>query len=319
LRKKFFLAFGWAFLLWTDPAAQIRWKNVDASFDSLPSSLHIFFTDDSLDRSPFLAYYASAKLKDLQLDFTVQSGDGNSYTPEQYYHQQSRPPVLVVNGPFFSFESNRILSLLIRNGKIISYNVTSLKGSGADSLIYYYPTRSAIGITRKRKADVTWLFTDSLHGRPYAFEEAPVIAKGWEPSPSIYDLGRVDWAWWEMRTAVGGGPTLLHDGKIRITSKEEQMFGETENDKTPRTAMGYTSDNRLIILVIQGRFPGVSEGATLLQEATILKNLGCSEALNLEGGGSSYMLVQGKETILPSDHGIQRPLPAVFMIKSVEK
>lgn len=316
---KFSLAFVWAVLLWVEARTQVRWQNIDNSFDSLPSTLHIYFTNDSLDGAPFLSYYASVKLKDEHIDFSVQTGDGNSYTPEQYYRQQSKPPLLVVNGPFFSFESNQILSLLIRGGKMISYQVNTLKGSGPDSSLYYYPTRSALGITRKRKADVAWVFTDTLHNKPYAFEEAPVIAKGREPSPSIYDLGRVDWAWWEMRTAVGGGPTLIHDGKIRITSKEEQMFGESENDKTPRTAMGYTSDNRLIILVIQGRYPGISEGATLLQEATILKNLGCYEALNLEGGGSSYMLIQGKETIKPSDHGKQRPLPAVFMIKKSGK
>jgi exopolysaccharide biosynthesis protein len=56
-----------------------------------------------------------------------------------------------------------------------------------------------------------------------------------------------------------------------------------------------------IIMVIQGRFPGKAEGATLQQTATLLKELGCIEALNLDGGGSSFMLVNGKSTIQPSD------------------
>jgi hypothetical protein len=83
LTNKFSFAFGWALLLWVGAKAQIHWKNVDASFDSLPSSLHVFFTNDSLDAAPFLAYYASVKLKDEHIDFSVQTGDGNSYTPEQ--------------------------------------------------------------------------------------------------------------------------------------------------------------------------------------------------------------------------------------------
>jgi exopolysaccharide biosynthesis protein len=141
-----------------------------------------------------------------------------------------------------------------------------------------------------------------------------VIARGRDPVPSIYDLGVVDWVWWEMRTAIGGGPTLVHDGKVWITNKEEQMFTEVDKEKTPRTAMGYTLDNRLIILVIQGRSKGIADGATLLQEARILKSLGCHEALNLDGGGSSCMLINGRETITPSDPGGQRPLPAVFII-----
>lgn len=78
--------------------------------------------------------------------------------------------------------------------------------------------------------------------------------------------------------------------------------------------MGYTGDGYLIIMAIQGRLPGIAEGATLEQEAKLLKDLGCIEALNLDGGGSSCMLVNGKETITPSSKGLQRPVPAVFII-----
>ena len=101
-----------------------------------------------------------------------------------------------------------------------------------------------------------------------------------------------------------------------ITNKEEQMFINGDEDKHPRTAMGYTKRRTLIILVIEGRFPGKAEGATLLQEALLLQKLKCVEALNLDGGGSSCLLVNGKETIRPSDKEGQRPVPAVFMVKS---
>ena len=71
----------------------------------------------------------------------------------------------------------------------------------------------------------------------------------------------------------------------------------------------------LSFLLCKEDFPGIAEGATLGQEAQILKDLGCREALNLDGGGSSYMLVNGKETIKPSDATGQRAVPAVFLIK----
>ena len=80
--------------------------------------------------------------------------------------------------------------------------------------------------------------------------------------------------------------------------------------------MGYTKDNKLIILVIEGRHPGIAEGVTLIQEARIFKELGCWEALNLDGGGSSCLLINGKETIKVSDASGQRPVPAVFIIKA---
>jgi exopolysaccharide biosynthesis protein len=80
--------------------------------------------------------------------------------------------------------------------------------------------------------------------------------------------------------------------------------------------MGYTSDGKLIIMCIQGRFPTKAEGANLTQEAQLLKDLGCTEALNLDGGGSSCLLVNGKPTMQVSDKEGQRPVPAVFMIKA---
>ena len=125
---------------------------------------------------------------------------------------------------------------------------------------------------------------------------------------------------WKAETAIGGGPVLIHDAKIRITNNEERMFtGKAIDDKHPRTAMGYTADGKLIVLVVQGRMPGVAEGASLPQLAKLLLDLGCVEALNLDGGGSSSMLVNGKETIKPSDKEGQRPVPAVFIIQQKNK
>lgn len=118
-----------------------------------------------------------------------------------------------------------------------------------------------------------------------------------------------------MRAAVGGGPVLVQGGRIQITNEAELKFtGKAINDKHPRTCMGYTNDGYLIIMVIQGRYPGLAEGASLEQEAKLLVELGCIEALNLDGGGSSCMLINGKETIKPSSNGVQRSVPAVFMI-----
>ena len=293
--------------------AQIHWQNVDTLYGELPSSVHLYRTRDSLDGHPFVAYYLSARLKDRNLVFTSQTGNGQRYTPQNYFVRE-KSPLLVVNCTFFSFETNQNLSMVMKNGKLVAYNIAALRGAGRDSDYFYYPTRSAIGIDRKRRADVAWIFTDSFHRKAYAFESAPVISKGLEANPAINDLEDVEWKWWRMETAVGGGPTLIHDGNILITNKEEQMFVGKEDEKHPRTAMGYTSNGRLIILVIQGRFPGEADGATLQQEAAILKQLDCYEALNLDGGGSSCMLVNGKETIRPSDREGERRVPAVFMI-----
>jgi exopolysaccharide biosynthesis protein len=103
---------------------------------------------------------------------------------------------------------------------------------------------------------------------------------------------------------------------MRITNDEERMFmGRAREDLHPRTAMGYTADGRLLILAVEGRHKGVAEGASLTDLADILLSLGAVEALNLDGGGSSCLLVMGKETIKPSDKEGQRAVPGVFLIE----
>jgi len=298
--------------------AQPHWKNVDSIYKPLPSSVHVYRCTDSLNGRPFIAYYVSAQLKDKHLIFSDQVTNDKRFTPSQFY-QLEQFPLLVVNCTYFSFETNQNISMVMKDGGLIAYSVTALKGRGEDSNLYYYPTRGAIGIDRKRRADVAWTFTDTAHRWPYAFEEMPVVAKGKESNPSIYDLKDIEWKWWKMRTAVGGGPVLIHDGRIWITNKEEQLFSGGDLDRHPRTAMGYTKDGRLIILAVQGRSPGIAEGATLEEVAKMLLDLRCFEAVNLDGGGSSCMLVNGKGTIKPSDKEGERPVPAVFLIREKSK
>ena len=293
--------------------AQQNWQRADSLFAPLPPGIKVFYSNDSLNGRAFSAYFVEADLKDKKLDFTTQTGHGKRYTPSQYYANEKQP-YLVVNATFFSFNTNQNLNLVMKDGVQVAYNNPSLKSKGVDS--FYYPTYGAIGINKHRNADVAWIFTDTTMRWPYAFQERPIVAKGTTPDPTIRDLNTLDrWKWWRMKTAVGGGPVLVKDHEIFIPYREEQKFVNGENDRHPRTAMGYTANGKLIIMVVQGRTPGVADGTTLKETAIILRDLGCVEAVNLDGGGSSCMLVNGKETIKPSDKNGQRPVPAVFIIQ----
>lgn len=297
--------------------AQLNWDRVDTAFGKLPRSVQVYKTTDSLNGHPFIAYCVVASLKDRKLEFTTQVGEGKRYTPTQFYEKEGNP-LVVLNATFFSFATNQNLNAVIKDGQMLAYNQPALQQKGTDS--FYYPTRSAIGLTKHRRADVAWLFTDTAQRWPYAFQERPILAKGTNPDPSFADLNTLDqWKWWKMNTAIGGGPVIVKDGFVNVTNEEEQMFVKGENDRHPRTVIGYTRKRQLIILAIQGRFPGVAEGATLAEEAKIMADLGCVEALNLDGGGSSCVLVNGKETIQVSDKTGQRPVPGVFIIKQKKR
>lgn len=328
MKLKSIAVFLFAFFTVAKLNAQLQWQNVDAQYAPLPSSVHVYKTTGLLDGKPNIAYYVIADLKDKKLEFTSDTSAGRRLTPTQFY-QKNQQPLVVVNTTFFSFETNKSLNVVMKDGALLAYNVHSIAGKGKDTLTYRHTTGSAIGISKKRTADVAWLFADSNYKYPVAFEKDPVLVKDSGSYYSKYTFapflrhsptmkkrrGVVEK--WKMQTAVGGGPVLMHDGNIRVTNNEELKFtGKAIDDKHPRTAMGYTKDNKIIILVVEGRHPGTAEGATLTQMAQIFKDLGCWEAINLDGGGSSCMLVNGKETITVSDKDGQRSVPAVFIIKN---
>ena len=72
--------------------------------------------------------------------------------------------------------------------------------------------------------------------------------------------------------------------------------------RNPRTAIGYTKDNDLILITADGR-EGSSIGLTLTELANLLKGLGCVNAINLDGGGSTVMYVKGQIVNRPHQPG----------------
>ena len=302
----------------------LTWQNVDSAFGPLPSTVHVYFTKQAVDTAPFKAYYVIADLKDKDLDFTTDTTQKRRLRPSQFY-DKNRKPLVVVNGTFFSFETNSNLNLVIRDGKLMSYNQQTIAGRRKDTLTYSHPFSSAIGISKKREADIAWTLTDSTQKFAYASQVPLQPLRDSGRSHSLqYFLSETSIVLhhstvpslnkWKMKTAIGGGPVLVQNGEVVISNNEELKFaGKAISDKHPRTAMGYTADQKLIILAVEGRNPKAG-GASLIQLAQIMKDLGCVEALNLDGGGSSCLLVNGKETIKPSDASGQRPIPAVFTI-----
>ena len=297
--------------------AQYHWKNVDSLYQPLPKGIHVYTTHDSIEGKPNIAYYVSADLKDKSLDFTTQVGNGKRLTPTQYFEQEQKP-LLVMNCTFFEFVHNSNQNVVIKDSKLEAYQIHSVNGRGKDTFTYRHAFGSAIGITKRRKADIAWLYTDSSDAVAYASQ---TVINNFKDSVIRHSekemLKKGHFKKWKMNTAVGGGPVLIQNGEINITNNEEIKFvAKAIDDKHPRTSMGYTADGKLILMVIEGRFPNKAEGATLTQEAKMLKEIGCVEALNLDGGGSSCLLINGKQTITPSDKEMQRPVPAVFIIKA---
>lgn len=113
---------------------------------------------------------------------------------------------------------------------------------------------------------------------------------------------------------VGGGPQLINDGKVAITFEAEKIAERFVSDRHPRTAIARLKDGRVLLATVDGRQPGVSAGMSLRELADLLLEFGASEAINLDGGGSTTMVVNGKLVNVPSDQTGERPVSDAILL-----
>jgi hypothetical protein len=111
-------------------------------------------------------------------------------------------------------------------------------------------------------------------------------------------------------TAVGGGPVLVRDGK---------PTGWTSRPiRHPRTAVGF-DDEHLYLFVVDGRQEGLSAGMNYPELAETLIELGCEQAMNLDGGGSSTLWLGGQVVNSPSDGMERRVANSLIVIAREER
>ncbi|MFG2596350.1 phosphodiester glycosidase family protein [Streptomyces sp. NPDC048462] len=102
---------------------------------------------------------------------------------------------------------------------------------------------------------------------------------------------------------LGAGPALVRSGRAWINTTANGVSAAAARTRSPRTVAGIRPDGTLLLVVLDGRRPGVSEGASLAEAAAILLSLGAEDAMNLDGGGSSTMVVLDRVRNSPTDHG----------------
>ena len=101
---------------------------------------------------------------------------------------------------------------------------------------------------------------------------------------------------WQVLTF---GPALVKDGQVTVSSSDEVGRAMTSN---PRTAIGQISEGHYLLVVSDGRTKE-STGLSLRQLAELLQSLGAQIAYNLDGGGSSTMVFQGRVVNNPTTNG----------------
>jgi hypothetical protein len=112
--------------------------------------------------------------------------------------------------------------------------------------------------------------------------------------------------------AVAGAPRLLAGGKMVLNATAEGLADSFSSTLHPRTAVGTTASGDVYLVVIDGRQP-MSRGASLDELAKVMQRLGCVEAINLDGGGSSTLAVGSLVLNRPSD-GSERAISNALLL-----
>ena len=164
----------------------------------------------------------------------------------------------------------------------------------------------------------TRALTDSINRKYYQY--ATVTLNDGHVGFVVPDSNRL----WEGGLAVDNimtaGPMLLLNG-IMTAQRDDRTFVTNRHN---RTALGTREDGTTILFVVDGRFNGLSEGLSLTELQYVMRWLGCRDAVNLDGGGSTTMYVKGfpDDGVVnhPSDnkeydHDGQRPVSNAILVR----
>jgi hypothetical protein len=286
------------------PKIPMNWQRIDSLSARLPEGIEVFAGKN--DEVPLRAWYARISLSDGDLlPRVVVSADSsdNRENISEFARRLHAP--LVVNAGYFTMYKSPAghMGLLMVDHRVIEpANRSVTRGE-----LRFPVIRAAIGFDDNAKPHFGWVRSkgDSLLRWEKALPNQP------DKPANEPEYGNA--TFWPMRDAVGAGPMLIYNGKIRITSEEEVFFGTSIPLVHPRTAIGYDQNDNLLILVVDGR-QEQSCGVNLSELASLMADLGAVYAINLDGGGSTAMVADGVLLNRPAGKTLQREVMSAIAI-----
>jgi len=259
-----------------------EWRELTRFTERLPAGVDVRFLEDT--RFPLRAWCVRVPEQALGWRVVVSDEPDGTETPSSLAAELGA--CVVVNAGFFDMDAKpaRASGLLLCAGELL------------------HPPqrrRPALGIDAAGRTDLAWVSLeegelvrwslDSLdEGSPPKAPRGP----GSRPSP------------WPMRDAVAGNVPLAFCGVAYDNPIEERH---------PRTAVGRTAQGELVVVVVDGR-QDASRGLSLDELAELMLELGCESALNLDGGGSSALVVLGERLNRPVGGELEREVHSALAL-----
>ena len=287
-------------MTWTDISGEYR----------LSEGMEIFEGAD--EAAPLKAWMARVDV--LRDDVSVEvvasaDSDGRESVSDMV---QDRGACLGVNGGYFLQNDDVFehIGLLIANGEFVH---SATHGIFVDD-VRHELRRAAIGFDDRDVPIVGWVSSrqDSAFWWSIPFDPSEQLAAS--DTTSIPDSLATSFpigVYQSVQDAVAAGPAILKDGKHFIPVEEEIFFPTGEPDA--RTAAGYDSEGRLLLLVVDGR-QGDSRGVSLEELADLMLEFGATDALNLDGGGSSTFVVRDELLNQPAGGTYQREVVSGIVV-----
>lgn len=253
---------------------------------------------------------------------------------------------LAIDGKILSENSNNRIALFINNGK----TSTAVKIGRFNPTMKIYTgkfLRQISGVNRERKENELILFTPEFHRTTLTDADGleMIVANGkitqirdGRGSSEIPANGFVLSATGKMRDelkalkigtrisietslpdnekiedVVTGVPQLVRDGKVEVTWQAEKSSKAFVETKHPRTAVAKLKDGKFLMITLDGRSEA-SGGIALQNLAELLLEMGAVEAMNLDGGGSTTMFLDGKIVNKPSDKEGERKIGDAILV-----
>ncbi|MEZ4545303.1 MAG: phosphodiester glycosidase family protein [Cyanobacteriota/Melainabacteria group bacterium] len=143
-----------------------------------------------------------------------------------------------------------------------------------------------------------YVLTDRKDSELAGLKKGDFVHLKWHTSPR---------GWNDVEHAISGGPTLVKDGRLYVGLQAEKFrLSWTSSKITHRTACGFTRDKKLMLVTVEGPH-------NMWDLAKFMHSLGCEDAMNLDGGGSTTMVVCGK-TVTRNASSTQRKVAATLMV-----